>query len=152
VIRAQSETGGSYKQVADKLREVRKPSDAEAFVEAARQYEHRNEFVIERLVELEQLGIQIDRAKVMSGINLQRDDELEGVVKVLPFIDELVASRNQAQAWRDEIVSLRNEMRTIRRERDEARLEAQRQKEANARIVEKRVQETVTKPTVLVGG
>lgn len=138
-------------EVAKVLREMRK-SEPEAFIEAARQYEHRNEFVIERLVEMESLGVVIDREKVMKGIKLERDDEIEGVVRVLPYIDELESRAKQAQEWRDQIVSLRNELREARRERDEARVEAQRQKEANARIVERHLQDTARKPQVLVGG
>lgn len=131
------------------LRALRQPSEPEAFIEAARQYDNRQDYVVQQLEQMERLGIKIDRALVMKGIDLERNDEFEGVLKVLPYIDELQAKVAQMQDWREQVISVRNELRTMRRERDEALLEATRQREANKRIVEERVKQSTS--TVLVG-
>jgi hypothetical protein len=134
----------------ESLRDLRK-NEPGALVEAARQYANRNDFVIDRLTEIEKLGVVIDREKVMRAIKLQRDDEFEGIVKVLPYIDELEARVKQALEWRNETVSLRNELRTIRQERDAARAEARTQQEANKRLAERMSQVRLGAPQVLVG-
>jgi len=133
------------------LRGLRKGSDAEAFVEAARQYERRNDFVIAKLTEIEALGITIDREKVLKGVHLQRDDELEGVARVLPYIDELESRVKQAEGWRADMLSAQREMRTLRDEKNKAEAELRRQKDANERLATKMARDVVTRPQVLVG-
>jgi len=132
------------------LRGLRKDEPA-ALVEAARQYSRRQDFVLERLDEIEKLGIAIDRSKVMSAIKLETDPEFEGIVKVLPHIDDLEARVKQAQTWRDETISLRNELKELRQAKNGAEADLARQKEANTRLAEKMARETVTRPQVLVG-
>jgi len=132
------------------FREMRKDEPA-AFVEAARQYENRNEFVIAKLKEIEAMGVVIDREKVLKGVHLQRDDELEGVVKVLPYIAELEQRLKQAEGWREDMLAAQRETRTLRDEKRKAEAEVARQKEANTRLAEKMARETVSRPQVLVG-
>lgn len=138
------------------MRELRKDEPA-AWVEAARQYSNRMEYVNERLNEIEKLGVTIDRSKVMAGINLETDETLEGVVKVLPYIDELRARAEQSGEWRRETVAVRNEMRTLRNENGTLQAELNRQKDANKRLAEKLAQNAVNdvngvrRPVVIVG-
>lgn len=132
------------------LRALKRDEPA-ALVEAARQYEHRQDFVLERLVEIEKLGVTIDREKVMKAIKLDRDDELEGIVKVLPYVGELEARVNQSENWRKDVLALRGEQREWAKERSRLEGELQRQKDANTRLAEKMVQQTTRQPQVLVG-
>jgi hypothetical protein len=132
------------------LRALRK-SEPAALVEAARQYNNRQDFVISRLVEMEKLGVVIDREKVMKGIKLERDDELEGIVKVLPFIDELEAQVKQAESWREQVISLRGEVKTAREEKGKAQTELARQIDANRRLSERMASTVARGPQVLVG-
>lgn len=132
------------------LRELRK-NEPGALVAAARQYAHRQDFVLERLTEIEQLGVKIDRDKIMKAIHLDRDDEFEGIVKVLPYIDELEARAKQAENWRNELVSVRAELNAARIEKNRLTTEVQRQKDANQRLATKMAQDAVRQPQVLVG-
>lgn len=110
------------------MRELRKDEPA-ALVAAARQYANRQDAVFSKFDELEKLGIKIDRTKAMQAVKLERDDELEGIVKVLPHIDQLAAQAKQAGEWRSEVLAMREANRSLRND-------LQRQTEANKRLSE----------------
>jgi hypothetical protein len=129
--------------------------ESAAFVAAARQYSSRQDFVIAKLREMEALGIQLDREKVLRGVKLQRDDELEGVVKVLPYIDQLEGRLKQADGWRDDMLSAKRELRLAQDAKNAVERELRLQQEANKRLSEKMARDVATgtvKPQVLVGG
>lgn len=77
------------------LRPLRKAGDAEALVEAARQYANRSDKVHEHIDALvksaKDLGLVIDEAAVMNAVSFERDERLETVSLVLPMIDALTA-------------------------------------------------------------
>lgn len=130
--------------------QTQEKDESAALVAAARQYSSRQDFVITKLKEMEALGIQLDRTKVLQGVKLQRDDELEGIVKVLPYIDQLEVRLKQTDGWRQAMLDAKEQAKESAREVERLTGEVRRQQEANRRLVEERVRQPAS-PTVLVG-
>lgn len=117
--------------VAFRLREagVRKPDEAAALVEAARQYTNRNSTLTSKIAELEavakELGMTVNTdlltASITDAIDLEPDPVLEIVAQVLPYIEQV--ERNvktltdrlvEAMDKNRELDGLRREVRTLR--------------------------------------
>lgn len=67
------------------LQPLRKTDDAEALIEAGRQYAARMDFMERKLKELKDAGIEIDR----SAVHVDIDEQLEVISKILPVVNAL---------------------------------------------------------------
>jgi len=105
-----------------------------ALVEAARQYSTRHEAVFAKFSELEAMGITIDREKAMKAVKLERDDELEGVSKVLPYIDRLERNLDRALANSN---TVRDDAKELRAELAKVQNDLKNERAANHRLAEK---------------
>ena len=74
------------------LRSIRRSDDAEAAINAARQYGNRNHAVEAKIAELEKLGVTVDREQLLGAIKMPQDPFLEAISKVVPVVDRLEAA------------------------------------------------------------
>jgi len=112
--------------------------DAEALIEAARQYANRSTEVSKHIEALRSLGVEVDVTKVMEGVKMTVDPTLETIMVILPVIDRLQSSnerlRGLASGADAALRESRNMAETLRKERDAL-------KAANTRLSERIVKE-----------
>jgi uncharacterized protein (DUF2164 family) len=88
-------------EVITKVRSLRTQDEAAALVEATRQYLRRTETLAGQIDSLEktakELGVQFDRGAIMASMTLERDERLEIVADLLPYIDGLEAKTSKAK-------------------------------------------------------
>ena len=86
-------------EVKMRLAGASRKDEGEALIEAARQYAGREEFIKEELKRFAEMGITIDE----TAIKVEKDDRLEGVAVLLPYIDRLKRSIERQSKALDEV-------------------------------------------------
>jgi cell division septum initiation protein DivIVA len=117
------------------LRPMRK-DEAEALLEAARQYAHRGDALATKLGELEALGIHIDFDKMADAVSMEPDPILAAVAGLLPMVDRMLAANQRLTEERE---AMRNELVEKRRETGVLAQEVNNLKDANRRLSERNV-------------
>lgn len=105
-------------EVKMRLAGASKKDEGEALIEAARQYAGREEFIKEELKRFAEMGITIDE----SAIKVEKDERLEGVAVLLPYIDRLKRSIERQSQALDEVQETGQNARrveTLQRELEE---------------------------------
>lgn len=120
----------------ESLRSIRK-DEPEALIEAARQYANRTSEVTAHIEALRGLGVEVDMDKVMAGISLTPDPDLELVGKLLPYIDR---ETRRADAMTQKVQLDKNELAELRRSVSVLTKEANDLRAANKRLSERNVQ------------
>lgn len=121
--------------VMERLAPARK-DEGLALIEAARQYQNRNQAVIDSFKALEDLGIAVDREKAMKAVKLPRDERLEAVSDVLDYIAQLERENARLTRYSDDRRLLLSQIAELRGENE-------RLKAANRRMSETKAQQTV---------
>ncbi len=125
------------------LRSIRK-DEPEALIEAARQYANRTSEVTAHIEALRGLGVEVDMDKVMAGISLTPDPELELVGRLLPYIDRLERSAKTARALaesnRGDLAEYRRSVSVLTKERNDLQAANKRLSERNVKLQGAQVQ------------